>query len=1144
MRRLDFLLLAGLACSLPLQAADPFAEIIRTTEAKTPEEQRKGFKVPDGFEVQLFASDPQITKPMNMAFDRKGRLWLTESTEYPFPVPKDKKARDTIKILEDTNGDGKADKITTFADGLNIPMGLYPYKNGVIAFSIPYVYYFEDTNGDDKADQRHILYGPYGYEKDTHGMTSGFRRGYDGWLYACHGFNNTTTLKGKDGSSITMNSGNTYRVRVDGSRVEQFTWGQVNPFGLTFDVWGNLYSADCHSLPIYQLIQGAHYPSFGKPHDGLGFAPPMMSHVHGSTAIGGIAQYTADQWPAEFRDNFFIGNVMTCRVNRDSLVQHGATFLAKEQPDFLVSDDPWFRPVDIQIGPDGAMYVADFYNRIIGHYEAPLTHPGRDRERGRIWRVSYKKGAAPEKFTLVNQPLHKVVEELGHSLAVRRRIALDEISDRFGPNAAEVLAANFKKDTNSLRRVNLLWALHRLDKMDEPSLQAAFTSPDAHVCAQAARIAGEQKNMSNDSELSLFEGLSDTNSFVVRYCAEALGKHPKRQHIKALLAALEATVKEDTHRAHTIKVALRNQLRAPGAYRNVKEISNSQPDTIADISLAVPNGEAAAFLLEYLEKTSRKPAELSAYLEHAVRHIQADQWDSIPRIVKAKYADDVDLQLNLFGSIQKGLDQRGGTPPAEVVKWGEQLATQALKTEQKGSWSNADVTSEVNPWFVQKRASADGDKESLFLSSLPGGEQLTGKLRSRQFSMPEKLQFYFAGHDGVPDKPLQSRNFIQVVEANGGKVLKTISPPRNDTAQKIEIGLPEVVGKPVYLEITDGDTGSGYAWLAAGRFSVEELKIGPVSPNQIEKRLTAAADLARTLKLIQLSGDLEQLLQNRGFAMGTRLAFAKSVSELSGPEPIIKVLNNQEENLGLREKLAEVVGRIDKPEAQNATIAFLKTASRRAQTPVALALAGTSNGAEMLLQAMEKGQVSPSILSSKRVTDGFASYKPLQQRVAVLKANLPPEDQQKQKLIEEKGKKLAGFKGTFSKGEAIYIQNCAPCHQLKGKGGMVAPQLDGVGNRGLERILEDVIDPNRHVDPAFLVENITLKDDQAITGLVRRSEGETLVIADSAGKEVTLKVGEIATRQKSKLSLMPDNFSDVIPPADFDELLSFLAAQK
>ena len=156
-------------------------------------------------------------------------------------------------------------------------------------------------------------------------MTSSFRRGYDGWLYANHGFNNDSVITAKDGSSIKMHSGNTYRVKIDGSHVEQFAWGRVNPFGLIFDPLGNLYSSDCETLPIYQLLRGGYYPSFGKPHDGLGFAPPMMSHKHRSTAIAGIVYYAATNFPPEFRDNIFVGNVMTCRIDRDSLAMHGSS---------------------------------------------------------------------------------------------------------------------------------------------------------------------------------------------------------------------------------------------------------------------------------------------------------------------------------------------------------------------------------------------------------------------------------------------------------------------------------------------------------------------------------------------------------------------------------------------------------------------------------------------------------------------------------------------------------------------------------------------------------------------------------------------------------------------------------------------------
>src|SRR5947199_8565868 len=153
----------------------------------------------------------------------------------------------------------------------------------------------------------------------------------------------------------------------------------------------------------------------------------MMSHPHGSTAIGRIVFYAGKNFPPEFQSNVFVGNVMTCRINRDRLEDHGSTRIAKEQPDFLSSDDPWFRPVDLELGPDGAMYVADFYNRIIGHYEVPLTHPGRDHERGRIWRIVYRGPAGSGKPDApradgTRATVEELVEALGHpNLVVRIR---------------------------------------------------------------------------------------------------------------------------------------------------------------------------------------------------------------------------------------------------------------------------------------------------------------------------------------------------------------------------------------------------------------------------------------------------------------------------------------------------------------------------------------------------------------------------------------------------------------------------------------------------------------------------------------------------------------------------------------------------
>ncbi|MEJ0030473.1 MAG: PVC-type heme-binding CxxCH protein [Bacteroidota bacterium] len=333
-RVLPSLLLLSLlfACTKPAPRDDSktsgpnFAENIRPTDPRTPEEELAGFIVPEGFEITLFASEPDIDKPMNLTFDAKGRMWVTQSFEYPFPTF-GRKPTDKVTILEDTDNDGKADKFTVVSDTSNIPIGIYPTSDGAISFSVPYVYKLTDADRDDKFESKKMMLGPFGYQ-DTHGMVSNFIRGYDGWVHSCHGFTNKSTFAGADGDSITLVSGNTFRFKMDGSRVEQLTFGQVNPFGLVFDQYGYVYSTDSHSSPLYQLIRGGDYPHFGKVPI-MGFGPDMKSLADEATALAGITQYADVVFPEEFRGNFFIGDVVNSRVHRYSATWKGSSRLVR-----------------------------------------------------------------------------------------------------------------------------------------------------------------------------------------------------------------------------------------------------------------------------------------------------------------------------------------------------------------------------------------------------------------------------------------------------------------------------------------------------------------------------------------------------------------------------------------------------------------------------------------------------------------------------------------------------------------------------------------------------------------------------------------------------------------------------------------------
>jgi putative heme-binding domain-containing protein len=1156
MKPLAYLCAAYFALGIYCFGADPFAENVRTTEPIPAEGQVKTFRLPPGFKIELVAAEPDIQKPMNMAFDAKGRLWVTSSREYPFPAPLDKPARDSIKVLEDFDANGRARKITTFADGLNIPIGLYPYKNGVIAWSIPNIWFFQDTDGDGKADKREVLFGPLGWERDTHGNQASFRRGFDGWLYITHGYNNISTIRAKDGSEIKLQSGNTYRVRPDASRVEQHTWGQVNPFGLCFDPAGNMYSADCHSAPIYELLHGAYYPSFGKPHDGLGFAPTLMEHSHGSTAICGIIFYADDLWPDEFQNNILIGNVMTSRINRDTLISRDSSKTAREEADFVSTTDPWFRPVDLQLGPDGALYVADFYNRIIGHYEVPLLHPGRDRERGRIWKITFTGKPARNLPDLSTKDATQLVAEFRSPNLTRRMLAMNELVDRVGGSAIPSLEALLKnRGASGTEIIHALWSLQRLESLDSELLRKFASHTDREVRTHAMRVLAEAAEFGSLRQTSALQALKDADPLVQRAATEALGRFPEPEaYARPLLSLLTRAPKEDDHLRHAVRMALRNQLREGGPVLSSKRYKAEEGKLIADICLAIPNEDAAQFLLDHIQSSDERHGRTTEYIRHAARHISEAGAERLTAYIRTNYKEEVDQQLSFFKAIQEGTAQRGGQLGPELRSWGSDLADNLLKSvdAENQPWRNLPAPGKpisANPWFLQKRISADGDKDSVFLCSLPpGGEQLTGVLRSRTFALPSKLSFYMAGHDGIPTQPAQGNNKIRLVSRADGQVLAEAAPPRNDTAHLVEWDLSANAGKEAILEVIDANTGSAYAWLAVGRFAPAVVPMPAINPNQISARIQSAAELARTLQVASLAPRLADLLTREAVAPDAQAALAGALVALEPDEQRIALaplLGESSIPDPLRHRIAATLALGRSGNALEVLTEAMKSVPARLQLKLAQSLVGTSVGAETLMNLVEKRQASPQVLLDKTVQDKIAALNStaLRARHTTLTENLEPIAETLQKAIDTKRGSYNPAKASVVDGGRVFIQNCAVCHQLDGNGALIGPQLDGIGSRGLERIIEDLVDPNRNVDVNFRTQILVLKDGDVVSGLLRREEGELLIIADSTGKEISIPKNQIESRRESETSLMPANISDIIAEQDFQNLLAFLLSK-
>src|SRR3546814_8755632 len=249
----------------------------------------------------------------------------------------------------------------------------------------------------------------------------------------------------------------------------------------------------------------------------MGFAPDMKPLEREATSLDGIACYTDVLFPEEYRNNFFIGDVVACRVYRNSATYNGSSPVGKMEPDFLLSEDPWFRPVDIKLGPDGALYVADFYNRIIGHYEVSLDHPGRDKVRGRIWRITYKGKTHDGRTDWTRAPLEELITALGHDNLPLRMTATDQLVDRVGEEAVTPLSKILESDaTDAFTRVQVLWGLYRLSELTEGQIRDASTHSDPLVRLHAFRILLEKEMASPTVYPLIVHALEDEDPHVRR----------------------------------------------------------------------------------------------------------------------------------------------------------------------------------------------------------------------------------------------------------------------------------------------------------------------------------------------------------------------------------------------------------------------------------------------------------------------------------------------------------------------------------------------------------------------------------------------------------------------------------------------------
>ena len=391
--------------------------------------------VPEGFTVERVASEPDIVNPIAMCFDDLGRIWITESIEYPRKPAG--VGRDRVKILEDTDADGRADKITVFAKGLNIPTGVANGYGGVWVLNAPDLLFLREKDG--KEISREVVVTGFG-RTDTHELPNSLTWGPDGWLYGLNGVFNQCRIVSNNGREYKFNAA-LWRVHPRTHEFQIVSEGTSNPYGLAWDTEGSAIIEACHwaNDHLFHFVETGHYqrqagtfPPFTIP---LG---SITDHGHQKTAYCGIANLDTDAYPPQYRERIVVGNIHGGALNMDRLQRDGATYLAKGETDLLNGNDAWFMPVALKIGPDGCLYVLDWYDRYHCSQDAARDPEGVDRLKGRLYRLRYKDTPRAPKFDLATESDDQLVARLASGNIYFRESAQRILTERLGSAAGEL----------------------------------------------------------------------------------------------------------------------------------------------------------------------------------------------------------------------------------------------------------------------------------------------------------------------------------------------------------------------------------------------------------------------------------------------------------------------------------------------------------------------------------------------------------------------------------------------------------------------------------------------------------------------------------------------------------------------------------
>jgi len=1178
----------------------------------TPEEEKATFQIAPGFTAELVASEEQgVSKPITVVWDAAGRMWTTTAREYPVDANESKDAAEALfakggtdqaLVFDNPYGPGPHTP-RVFAEGLVIPLGILPWKDGALIQYGHEIRHYHDTDHDGKADGFDTILTGFGVQ-DSHLFPHQFERMPGGWISLAQGLFNASNVQRPSGEpfangskSVTFNHCKLARMKPDGSDFDLLTHGPNNIWGFTQTRDGRVFLQEANdiSIPVTEFEPGTHYPT-GSQDKLRSYAPNILPSTNGpqmgGTGLSGLALVEDEGSPFQLGydgEVFIVVNPITNRLQIMTVTTNDkGQYSYQKQDDFLLSGDKSFRPIAAHFGPDGCLYVVDWYNKVISHNEVPRSHPDRDKKRGRIWRIRHHSQKYTTPPNLTKLPSEEVATYLGGPNALLSRLAWHELSDREDQSVIPLLTKTIADSKASLsRRCAALWALEGMGEVTPSILRSLAQDPHPSLRYQSIRIAGELSLPEADF-LAIAKDAPTDHRRIRAALANALRSHKNPTPAMMTLAARLGNAPLNTggwdtydrtferylarwamesHRPATQKMLESEAVKTLSSEQFLLAIQSLEPEVAASqLAKAVPRlgRPLSSGELTLLGSQLNQP-EVTAALEGILA-------DPNQQVSLLKSFENVDPNLAADPSLSKLVGNASLKIFPETT-----LENQQLIIRLAAKFRLKTLEAPIRTWL---NAAERSQPETL--SAITALRELGSTDRS-----------LFEKYYRSSDLALKREALISLASLQDPQIViflaKEWDTLPGDLRQLVIHGLTS--RKDNTLALTRAAAAGQFKGLTSDALGSIVAVLGASHPD-VKIILKNSPDLLQPV--IQLTGNpadaIDEAINLKGaFTVETWIKLAPGIdnndsllgSGTSGPDfnfydstlrvyggasvgdllvatrPMVANLwthcaITRDENGGLKLYLDGVLDTAKSKPFKNdlldLKIGQSNTANGSAFQIREYRIWNQERNAEEIRSDFqtEYPEALPQTLIH-RFSGDSKNLKLRGQATIQLTDDSPklvtPQAAKAARVKFEKYHRLANQQGDATKGKALFA-TCLACHKVGDTGGIIGPDLSGAGAMSTEALLHNILTPNAQMESGYYRHDIILKDGGKVSGSLVGETKESLSIQPVGTAIQVIPRTKIAQHKITKSSLMPEGLIDHLSPEQVADLFTYIRVLK